>query len=111
MENNSLSVRSEIRGAVVGIDRDAATQPAAACSSNPLATSAMIRYRLENAAVVTVTISDVKGREVTRPLTGIRQDTGEHTLDFDATDIPAGNYFCAIVQDGICAGLRLVVAR
>ncbi|MEP7220514.1 MAG: T9SS type A sorting domain-containing protein, partial [Bacteroidota bacterium] len=111
MENNSLSVRSELRGPVAGIDPDAATQPAVACSPNPLATAALIRYRLENAAVVTVTISDVKGREVARPLTGIRQDAGEHILDFDATDIPAGNYFCAIAHDGIRDGIRLVVVR
>jgi hypothetical protein len=62
---------------------------------NPFNPSAMIRFRLPEAAQVTITLHDVLGREVAHAFTGELQ-SGGHTLPVDGHALAGGVYFCRI---------------
>ncbi len=77
---------------------------------NPFRTTTTLRFRLEKAEGVTVTVYDVRGR-VVRRLLDARLPPGEHHVAFDAEALPTGIYFYAVTtrQDTRATGqvLRL----
>ncbi|MEM1041671.1 MAG: T9SS type A sorting domain-containing protein [Bacteroidota bacterium] len=66
---------------------------------NPFAASTSIRYTLERAAEVRLTVFDLAGREVAIVAEGTRP-AGEHTSVFDAAELPSGAYLYRLEADG-----------
>ncbi|MEO8209561.1 MAG: T9SS type A sorting domain-containing protein [bacterium] len=62
---------------------------------NPFNPTTTISYILPQATYVSVTVYDRLGREVL-VLLQENQDSGEHTIDFDASEYPSGIYFYRI---------------
>lgn len=59
---------------------------------NPFNATTEIQYALPEDAFVTLTVFDALGREVTRLVDG-PVSSGYHSITFDASDLPTGNYF------------------
>jgi len=62
---------------------------------NPLSCNTSISYNLSNTSIVNVSILNQNGQVVTT-LINENQLQGDHKLIFDATDLPAGVYFCTL---------------
>ena len=77
---------------------------------NPAAGRAEIRFTLPEAAVATVAVYDVLGREVARLAQG-PLPAGETRLSAELASIPAGVYVVRLVSAGQTATTRLTVAR
>ena len=68
---------------------------------NPFNPSTNISYELPYAANVTLKVYDIAGREVANLLSGY-QNTGNHTVSFDASGLSSGVYFYKLsVQNGL----------
>lgn len=63
---------------------------------NPMQSKAQIGYTLPQASQVTLTINDVTGRTVQQLLNNVTQTAGYHALNFDATNLSTGIYFCTL---------------
>ena len=59
---------------------------------NPFNPSTAISYKLQAASLVSLTVYDITGREVTTLVTG-HSSLGEHRIVWDAEDLPSGVYF------------------
>jgi hypothetical protein len=59
---------------------------------NPFNPTTLIRYQLSSNSTVTLRVYDVLGRLV-RTLVEDRQSVGEHSVTFNASDLPSGVYF------------------
>jgi hypothetical protein len=66
---------------------------------NPFARRTTIRYRLGRSGPVRLTIFDVQGRVVARPVDGV-QAAGAHTATFDAGALASGVYHVRLEHDG-----------
>ncbi|HYM19574.1 MAG TPA: T9SS type A sorting domain-containing protein [Candidatus Kapabacteria bacterium] len=66
---------------------------------NPFANSTTIMFRLDQPAAVDLGIYDVSGKRIEQFSTGVLA-AGEHTLDFNAANIPNGNYMIVLRHDG-----------
>jgi len=64
-------------------------------SPNPFNPSTVINYVLPNPTYVTISVYDRLGRQV-EVLIDSNQDSGEHSVNFDAADLPSGIYFYRI---------------
>jgi len=68
---------------------------------NPFNPSTNISYELPYAANVTLKVYDIAGREVANLFSGY-QNTGNHTVNFDASGLSSGVYFYKLsVQNGL----------
>jgi chitodextrinase len=77
---------------------------------NPFMKSTEIRFSLEQAAHVRVTVYDVAGR-VVQNLVDSAVSSGEHALLWDAGALPSGVYFYRIEVDGEGETRKVVLAR
>jgi glucose/arabinose dehydrogenase len=78
---------------------------------NPFAEATTLRYALLARGHVTLTVSDVLGREVRRLADGPAAE-GAHEVRFDAAGLPSGTYFVRLAVDGVEAAVqRVVLAR
>ena len=59
---------------------------------NPFNSNTMIRYRLVSPESVRLVVYDLAGRVVTTLVDG-RQNSGDHEVKFEGTDLPSGTYF------------------
>lgn len=64
-------------------------------SPNPFNPSTTITYTLPQPTYVTISVYDRLGRQV-ETLTDQNQESGEHSVDFDASELPTGIYFYRI---------------
>jgi hypothetical protein len=60
---------------------------------NPISSTAMIAFQLEQDEAVTMTVYDVKGRRVATVINGERRPMGPNTVELSAGDLPSGVYF------------------
>jgi hypothetical protein len=60
---------------------------------------------------VTLVVTDVLGREVARPVDGELRDAGSHVIDFDASALPGGVYFCRIEAGGVVLHRAMTLLR
>lgn len=60
---------------------------------NPFSVATTIQYELPTAAEVHLDVMDLLGRRVETIVAGEWQGAGRHSVEFDATDLPSGNYF------------------
>jgi Secretion system C-terminal sorting domain len=63
---------------------------------NPLSNSAMITYSLAEQSRVTITIIDALGRAIAFPVSNESRTIGTYSLDFDASRLPSGVYWCRL---------------
>ena len=62
---------------------------------NPVNSTTLISYQLQENAFVTLKIFDINGREITTLVNQI-QNEGVQSVQFNASDLPDGVYFCRI---------------
>lgn len=77
---------------------------------NPVSTRATLTYSLPEAGAVAIELFDVVGRR-SAVVAGGFQASGAHTIQFDASSLPSGIYFCRLRTDGGSLIKRLVVVR
>jgi hypothetical protein len=96
-----------------GVHRDAETSPAPLIKTryNSLTGRALISYVLQDAARVSITIIDQRGRHVATVVNGVRP-AGRNEAIWDSGRVPAGVYIWRIVADGRDGGAgRIVIGK
>jgi hypothetical protein len=76
---------------------------------NPFGGRARVTFRLAEAGPVRLTLHDVAGREVARPLDGWRA-AGPHRVEIETDTLPGGVYWCRLAAAGAVAerkGVRI----
>jgi hypothetical protein len=63
---------------------------------NPCDVSTLIHFVLAKDAYVTLTIHDITGREVMRPIDAIQYQSGPYAAQVSTMHLPAGNYYYKI---------------
>ncbi|MFC1547269.1 T9SS type A sorting domain-containing protein [Candidatus Neomarinimicrobiota bacterium] len=77
---------------------------------NPFNPSTTIRYELPRAAQVTLTITDLLGREVTTLVEGYTQ-SGIHEAVWDAGSYPSGIYLARLMSPGYTKTIKMVLLK
>ncbi|HUI30282.1 MAG TPA: Ig-like domain-containing protein [Candidatus Acidoferrales bacterium] len=77
---------------------------------NPFNPTTSIGYELPTISYVTLKVYNVLGEEVAA-LVEARQDSGNHTVTFDASRLPSGIYFYRIVADNFSAIRKMAVIK
>ncbi|HUI30987.1 MAG TPA: T9SS type A sorting domain-containing protein [Candidatus Acidoferrales bacterium] len=77
---------------------------------NPFNPSTVISYQLPVNSQVTLKVYDVLGREVAT-LVNARQTPGEHSVTFDARNLPSGIYFYRISAGGYTATRKMLLVK
>lgn len=77
---------------------------------NPFNPETTISYNLKSATHVRITVYDRLGREVSN-LVDENQSEGEHTIRFDATNLPSGIYFYRIKTPEKTEVSKMVLAK
>lgn len=75
---------------------------------NPFTTLTTIRYRLARGCHVTLLIANSLGEVIASLVNGF-QDSGPHSVSFDAAGLPAGTYFCRLTHGSARQTKKLVV--
>lgn len=68
---------------------------------NPVADHTDFHFTLPTRATVSLKLYDAQGRQVADILPATRLGAGAHRIGFDASRLPAGNYFFTLEADGI----------
>ena len=81
---------------------------------NPLSisagTKATVGFTLQKSAVAQVTLHDVIGREV-QVLSNQFETAGHHAVQFDASNLAAGTYICALTTSGVTLTEKVTVVK
>ena len=77
---------------------------------NPIAGRATFSYNLPHSAPVSCIVYDAAGGVVSRLQAGT-QPPGQHRLDWDATGIEPGVYFCQFAAGSSTSTTRLTLVR
>ncbi len=105
----SWYIRAESPRPVTDVQHQALTLPATPSLSqnypNPFNPSTTIRFALPQEAVVTITVYDVLGREVSVVAKEGKFSPGVHNLYFDAQDLSSGVYYYRIIARNARSGL------
>ena len=81
-----------------------------AVAPNPMVESGEIRFTLPRAGRVELTITDIRGRVLARPLDAALT-AGEHTVSFDAASLPNGTYMVDLASGREHQTVRLTITR
>ena len=74
---------------------------------NPFGSNTIIAYRLPIPTLVTITIFDELGRVIQTLMNG-NEDAGYYTINFDASSLPGGLYFCRIEAGSYNKTIKLI---
>ncbi|MBU0520241.1 T9SS type A sorting domain-containing protein [bacterium] len=77
---------------------------------NPFNPTTTISYALPAAGTVELSVFDISGREVAKLVDGYR-DEGVHEVQFDASCVSSGIYFCRLTYDGRVEIEKLVLMK
>ena len=77
---------------------------------NPFNPVTTIRYALPNRSMVTLTVFNLLGEEVTRLVEG-EKEAGYHEVQFDGGDLESGVYFCRLQAGGFTQTRKLMILR
>ncbi|MBL8008929.1 MAG: T9SS type A sorting domain-containing protein, partial [Ignavibacteria bacterium] len=77
---------------------------------NPFNPSTVIYYELKTGSRVTLTVSDISGREVTELFSG-KQSPGSYRYDFNASNYPAGVYFYTLRADKFSQTKKMLLIK
>ncbi len=78
---------------------------------NPFHADTDIRFALDRPAAVTLTVTDMLGREVRRLRNDAMLGAGRHSVHFDAGALPPGVYLCRLRANGITRTHRMLLLR
>ncbi|MFC2130476.1 lipocalin-like domain-containing protein [Bacteroidota bacterium] len=78
---------------------------------NPFSEASTLSFNLPNAVIVNLIITNLLGSEVVRVINNEFSETGQHSIDYDATNLPAGVYFCTIRAGAYTETVKMVVIR
>jgi hypothetical protein len=112
MQNPEIVAGLQLAGfnAVVGVEdpRPAKATGYLEVAPNPIVSRSTIRYQLERATRVRLTVYDVSGREVARLVDGV-QEAGSHEAILDGATLRSGVYRCRLEAGGTT--LERIVVR
>jgi len=77
---------------------------------NPFNPTTTITYALPEAALVTLEVFDITGRQVNTLIDGWR-DAGYHQVEFDGSNLSSGIYFCRFVSNNRHSIQKLVLLK
>ena len=77
---------------------------------NPFNPTTNINYTLDKAGVVTLKVYDITGREVAT-LVNTRENAGQHSVTFDATNLASGVYIYTIQSNGVRLTNRMTLIK
>ncbi len=99
----------EYSGSVSSVDYHTAAQGELhILGSNPTTGRTVVALRLVHDAQTHLVITDISGKEV-QVLANQKMRAGEHLFEWDATELPAGMYFCTVTSGTYKAVQRIVV--
>jgi photosystem II stability/assembly factor-like uncharacterized protein len=78
---------------------------------NPLTSSATMHYSLTQEAEITISIFDLLGREVMKPISGELQAAGEHEALTDMRHLAPGIYECRLNAGGYIRSTKIVLVK
>ncbi|HZV11630.1 MAG TPA: T9SS type A sorting domain-containing protein [Candidatus Kapabacteria bacterium] len=78
---------------------------------NPFSSSALLRYNMSQESGVTITIMNTLGQKVATLLNNEKQSAGEHILNFNATNLGAGIYYCLLQANNFTRTKELFVVK
>jgi hypothetical protein len=77
---------------------------------NPVKTSTLISYNLSKPCYVTLNVYDALGREV-KTLVKQNMSAGAHIVNFDASDLSSGVYFCRLEANGTSSVKKMIINK
>ena len=77
---------------------------------NPFNPTTTINYKIPSSETVSIRIFDVLGREVTR-LVDEQKEAGNHSIEFDASNLTSGIYFYHIKSGGYSETKKLILQK
>lgn len=77
---------------------------------NPFNASASLRYNLETASDVNITVYDITGRQIAVIFDSFRQ-AGHHSVNWDASEIPSGLYFARLKSFNRVETIKMVLQK
>jgi photosystem II stability/assembly factor-like uncharacterized protein len=77
---------------------------------NPFNPSTNIKYQIPSDEFVTLKVYDVLGREVTT-LVNQKQEKGEHTIHFDASNLNSGVYFYSVTAGAFKDTKKMILTK
>ncbi len=70
----------------------------------------MITYNLKEKDHVTLIVFDILGKEVARLVDGI-QTEGEHSVNFDGSNLPSGMYIYQLKGSNFCLSKKMLLLK
>ncbi|MFC2130237.1 T9SS type A sorting domain-containing protein [Bacteroidota bacterium] len=78
---------------------------------NPFTGTTTISYAINIPGEVSIAITDIMGTEVAKLLSDEFMEAGQHSIEFDANELPAGVYFCTLSAGGYTETVKMVVVK
>jgi len=77
---------------------------------NPFNPTTQIIYSLEKPGLVTIKVYDILGRFITT-LVNEQQNSGQHTIDFNASDLSSGIYFYQLNSGSFLSSRKMILMK
>ena len=77
---------------------------------NPFNPSTTIRFALNDAGIVNLTVYDVVGRQVANLVNGYR-DAGQHDVTFDGSNLASGLYWYRLTANGQTSTAKMILMK
>mgnify|MGYP000324279970 FL=1 len=77
---------------------------------NPFNPTTNINYSIDQAGLVTLKVYDITGREVAT-LVNNRENAGDHSVTFDATNLASGVYIYTLQANGLRLTNRMTLIK
>jgi len=78
---------------------------------NPFNTKTNILYEVFNDTEVTISVSDITGKKLTKLIENERKLTGTHQVVFNGSNLPAGIYYCTIQAGNHIETQKMVLTK
>ncbi|MBK9107622.1 MAG: hypothetical protein IPM92_04380 [Saprospiraceae bacterium] len=77
---------------------------------NPFAQNTTIEYQIPNRGFVNLKMMDASGKPCAE-LVNEMKEGGKHTLDYNATGLPAGVYTCKLLWNGLAVSDQMILVK
>jgi len=77
---------------------------------NPFNPSTIVSYNVKNQGIVTLKVFDVLGRDV-KTLVNEAKTPGKYNVQFDASNLPSGIYFCQMVSGSFSNTIKMMLLK
>ena len=92
------------------LDATPATHVVLSNYPNPFNPSTTIRFALNDAGIVNLTVFDVTGRQVANLVNGYR-DSGQHDVTFDGSNLSSGLYWYRLTANGQTSTAKMILMK